>query len=337
MPPTKMPSGLTYLLYTWSGRILLLNTLVFLLICVYTRSIMLPDTADLARLGAKDTVMIARGEFWRFLTPIFLHIGLIHFAFNSYFLYAVGYQLETLLGGPWFVAVYLLAGIFGNLASAAFSVTMSAGASSSLFGLLGAGLFLERRIGSHIKEQTGRRPKQRAYLMTVVINLGFGLLMPFIDNSAHLGGLAAGLILTGAMVNLRPNQMQARRPLIGGMLIASLVVAGCAMAYYSMTPRFVVPRLEAAANRSDEPAEQVYLYSQAMALDPDADRIVLKRIRAFFTMGRYSSGLNDAQVLIAKGEQLKELSELAEELSQEGHPTESWELRRMLAHAGQSI
>jgi hypothetical protein len=139
------------------------------------------------------------------------------------------------------------------------------------------------------------------------------------------------------MVNLRPIQMQARRPLIGGMLIASLVVAGCAMAYYSMTPRFVVPRLEAAADRSDGPAEQVYLYSQAMALAPDADRIVLKRIRAFFTMGRYSNGLNDAQVLIAKGEQLKELNELAEELSQDGHPTESWELRRMLAHAGQSI
>ena len=337
MSAVEMPKGLRYLFGTWSGRILLLNTLVFLFICFYTHSIMLPDSAALTLLGAKDTVAIAQGEFWRFLTPIFLHIGVVHFAFNSYFLYAVGYQLERLLGAPWFIAIYLLAGIAGNLASAAFSVTMSAGASSSLFGLLGAGLFLERTIGTHIKAQTGRRPKQRAYLMTVAVNLGFGLLMPFIDNSAHLGGLTAGLILTAAMVNLRPNQLQPRRPLVGYSLLITLGLTAAGLGYYSMTPRLVVHRLEVAGDRASDPTEQAYLYSQALALSPDANAIILKHIRIFFSIKRFSPAFNDVRVLISRGEQLKELGTLADDLDLQGHQAESWELRRMLAHANQSI
>ena len=177
LPVVAQPKGTRYWLGTWSGRILLINALVFVYTCVRTRSVFLPDTETLLLIGAKDPVSLALGEYWRLVTPMFIHIGILHFLVNSYMLYVIGYQLERILGGTWFVAVYLAAGIAGNISSAVFSVNLSAGASGALFGLLGTGFFLERTIGRRMQEVTGHRPRNRAYAMTVALNLGFGLLV----------------------------------------------------------------------------------------------------------------------------------------------------------------
>jgi rhomboid protease GluP len=156
------------------------------------------NTEVLVRLGAKVNPLIAAGEYWRLFTSMFLHIGIMHLAFNGYALVAIGTELERLLGWQRFLTIYILSGLFGGLASYAFSNSLSAGASGAIFGVIGAlaAFFLRHR------QQLGtwgqRRLANIAFLL--VINLFLGFTQPGIDNLAHLGGLLSGFCLGWALV-----------------------------------------------------------------------------------------------------------------------------------------
>ena len=143
--------------------------------------------------GAKVNSLIAAGQVWRLLTSMFLHIGLVHLVFNSYALYVFGIQAERLYGSPRFLAIYLLAGLYGSLFSFAFGAELSAGASGAIFGLLGALLAFFRRH----RETFGMWGRQQLLNLLVVagLNLVLGVTIPGIDILAHLGGLVSGAVL----------------------------------------------------------------------------------------------------------------------------------------------
>jgi rhomboid protease GluP len=155
------------------------------------------NSTVLIRLGAKVNSLIAEGQYWRMFTLMFLHIGLAHLFFNAYALVIIGTELERLFGSGRFLAVYLLSGLFGSLASYAFTPNLAAGASGAIFGLIGAlaAFFLlhRERLGSW-----GRMRLANIALL-VVINLVFGATQPGIDNVAHLGGLLSGFGLGWAL------------------------------------------------------------------------------------------------------------------------------------------
>ena len=102
----------------------------------------------LMAFGVKSNPEIAMGQWWRFVTPIFLHIGLLHIFFNSYALWVVGPQVEKLYGGARFVILYVLTGV-ASVASSYFyrPADKSAGASGAIFGLLGASVDCHLRAG----------------------------------------------------------------------------------------------------------------------------------------------------------------------------------------------
>lgn len=156
------------------------------------------ETEVLIRLGAKVTHRIASGEYWRLFTAMFLHIGLLHLAFNGYALVALGTELERLIGWTRFMAVYLAAGLLGSLASYAFSAGLSAGASGAIFGIIGA-------LGAYFylhRQQLGAWGQRRLanVLLLIVVNIILGLRpQSGIDNLAHLGGLFGGLGLGWAV------------------------------------------------------------------------------------------------------------------------------------------
>ncbi len=146
----------------------------------------------LLEYGAKSRPGILAGEFWRLVTPIFLHIGIPHIFVNMYSLYAIGPAVERFFGTPRFITTYLQAGIAGIIFSLALSPYPSAGASGAIFGMLGAlAAFLYRHRGLF-----GRfgRLQLRQIILVALLNLGLGL-MPGIDNWGHLGGLLAGAAL----------------------------------------------------------------------------------------------------------------------------------------------
>ena len=168
------------------------NILIFVLMTFAGGS---DNPSTLLGFGVKSNMEIDNGETWRFVTPIFLHIGLLHLAFNSYALWIVGPQVEKLYGGPRFFLLYLLTGIAGVAASYWYHPQYpSAGASGAIFGLFGVLLVFSfkyrKSVPAFFSSALGR-----GILMTVGINLVIGYMIPHVDNAAHVGGLLAGCAL----------------------------------------------------------------------------------------------------------------------------------------------
>lgn len=149
----------------------------------------------LIRYGANQGQLILNGQIWRLFTSMFLHVGLTHLAFNAYALFIFGFEMERIYGPPRYLVIYILAGLFGSLASFAWRgpFVLSAGASGAIFGIIGMNLafFLIHR---HTFGEFGRS-RVMSTLIIIGINIFFGLTVARIDNMAHMGGLAAGFAL----------------------------------------------------------------------------------------------------------------------------------------------
>lgn len=143
--------------------------------------------------GAKINAFIFAGQFWRFLTPVFLHGSLLHIGFNMYALYSIGPLLERRYGTRSFLLLYFFGGIFGNIFSFLFSVNVSLGSSTAIFGLIAAqAVYIYKNralLGSAANLML------RNVLMMIAINLVLGL-SPGIDNWGHLGGLVGGFLFS---------------------------------------------------------------------------------------------------------------------------------------------
>lgn len=234
------------------------------------------NTEVLIRMGAKVTPFIAAGEYWRLFTSMFLHIGVMHLAFNGYALLAIGTELERLFGHGRFLAIYLLSGLMGSLASYAFSYSLAAGASGAIFGLIGA---LAAFFAIH-RERLGTWGRNRLMNIAFLIglNLFLGFTRPGIDNLAHIGGLLAGLGLGWAMTpryELDPvrmqvvdrNQLSRYWPAL--VLAAGVLVGGTALAtsVHRDSPRSQLLRGQEAVEREawDEAASEL---ESALSRDP---------------------------------------------------------------------
>lgn len=149
----------------------------------------------LIQLGAKVNQLIVLGDWYRLITPMFLHIGITHLLFNALILYFLGIQLEHIFGHWRFLLLYVFSALAGNAASFAFNTSVSAGASTALFGLFGSTLVLGKLFPSNM--QIGAMAKN--FSLLIVLNLVFGLMSPGIDMAGHVGGLIGGYLLTYAI------------------------------------------------------------------------------------------------------------------------------------------
>lgn len=143
--------------------------------------------------GAKISAYITyRHEYWRLITPVFIHGSITHILFNMYALFTLGPSLENYYGHRDFMRFYLICGFTGNVFSHVFAPnTVSVGASTALFGLIGAQamfLYKNRRILRNYKMAL------RNIGFVLVVNLLLGL-SGGIDNWGHLGGLVGGTLL----------------------------------------------------------------------------------------------------------------------------------------------
>ncbi|HWL66305.1 MAG TPA: rhomboid family intramembrane serine protease [Actinomycetota bacterium] len=173
--------------------ILVINVVVWL-----TQSFVYRDLTF--RFGAIP-IQIAAGEWYRLLTPMFLHapVAIWHIGFNSYALFLFGPNVEQAFGHVKFLILYLIAGFSGSAMSYAFGscASVGVGASGAIFGVLGALLvFLYNR-----RRSTFVRAYMKNVVFLIVINLVIGQIMPNIDNLAHLGGLIGGLGVGAAFDN----------------------------------------------------------------------------------------------------------------------------------------
>ena len=169
-------------------------------------SAMEADERVLVGFGAKVNRLIAEeGQYWRFVTSMFIHIGFIHLFFNCYALMIVGQEIERLYGSSRFVLLCLLTGIAGSVASYLYTPNTSAGASGAIFGLFGVMATFAFRFRKEIPDMLSKEIKRRV-IPLILINLSFGIFIKQIDNAAHIGGLIAGVALALIIPYKRPHE-----------------------------------------------------------------------------------------------------------------------------------
>ncbi len=181
----ELPRSAPYVTYTIIAITVFFYVLQLLSTFAYGRDVLI-------LYGARINEAILAGELWRFLTPALLHGSLPHIAFNMYALLSFGTGLERHFGHSRFFLLYVLAAFAGNVASFLYSPGYSVGASTAIFGLLGAeAIFLiqNRKVfPGHFRSAIGN------IIFIAAINLFIIGSLPGIDNWGHIGGLIGGLM-----------------------------------------------------------------------------------------------------------------------------------------------
>lgn len=149
----------------------------------------------LDRAGALRADLVDQGEFWRLFASLFLHSGLIHLTLNMLNLYALGVLVQRLYGSIQLLFVYLTSGLLGSVFTWAMGTERTVGASGAIFGLLGLLWLLGWKHQKELQGEGGQLFRKQLAIWTL-LSLGVGFLLPFIDNSAHLGGLTMGILLS---------------------------------------------------------------------------------------------------------------------------------------------
>jgi membrane associated rhomboid family serine protease len=175
-----------------------INVLVFVGMALSGASVMNPSREQLLRWGANWGPLSLGTQPWRMLTSNYVHIGIIHILFNMWCLWNLGSLAERVLGRLNYVVLYTFCGLAGSLASLWWHpMTVGAGASGAIFGLAGAAIAVFY-LGHLPIAKEAISGTMRSLLTFVGYNLFFGL-TPGIDNSAHIGGLVAGLAMGAAL------------------------------------------------------------------------------------------------------------------------------------------
>lgn len=193
------PTGTPVITY----GLIAVNVAVFLLRAVSSR---------LVYQFALIPTFVAAGEWYRLLTSAFLHVGLLHLAFNMYALYVLGPPLERHLGRLRFTALYFLSALGGSVLVYLFSVpnVPTLGASGAIFGLFGATAVAYKRFDLDMRWLVG----------LIVVNLAITFTVPGISWQGHIGGLITGAVVAAAYIYApRPKRNAVQAAATIGLLV----------------------------------------------------------------------------------------------------------------------
>ena len=184
-----------------------------------------PPGQALVDWGANFGPLTVGGQWWRLLTCLFLHGGLLHIAFNMWCLWDLGRLAESVYGHWTFAIVYLLCGLSASIGSVLWNpAVLSVGASGAIFGIAGA-LIASFYLGEFSLPRAAVTGMMRSVVMFVGYNLFFGAIIARTDNAAHVGGLVMGLILGALIARVAPAHDAIFRR-VGVLLSGAAIVAG---------------------------------------------------------------------------------------------------------------
>lgn len=243
-----------------------------------------PDLDSLLAMGANQgTLVVFHGEWWRTISSVFIHIGVLHLAVNMYSLWRVGAFVERLVGGPRFLIVYLLAGLGGAFASVLWNpISVSAGASGAIFGMFGfiVGFAIQAR---HLMPPDAAKSLWDGILGTIAINAFLAFSMPFLDNAAHLGGAAVGL-LSGFVGTASAIERQGKGMSLGSQAIVLAAVIGLGVLAHVRTTNNPGARVaeslqasEAALKRGESQKAEA-LATEVLATDQNTHALYLRAL-----------------------------------------------------------
>jgi rhomboid protease GluP len=237
-----------------------INCLVFLVMAARGVSVWNPTSDQLMFWGADNAgAVLIQGEWWRIVTAMFVHVGILHLATNMWCLWNLGLLAEPLMGSAGMVAVYILTGAAGNLLSTfrnwwkfypelmesakkihgllpmdlvRNSFPAGVGASGAVFGIAGALIILLKSERLPVPPIELKRLR-KSVIYFAALNLVLGLSISFgtrvigsglnIDNMAHVGGFTCGLLFAAPMV---PRLGSARKTFVGRLRLSVGIVVG---------------------------------------------------------------------------------------------------------------
>lgn len=207
-------------------------------------------------LGGNSGALVKDGQLERLFTANLLHGGFVHLYVNAMSIWFVAALLERAIGRSRMSIVYLAAGVAGALASAATSEAISVGASTSVFGLLGAYAVIARVHRNTLP--LGVRGTRNWWVFTLAINAGLPFFLPIIDWRAHVGGfvigaLVAALIARSPDVISRPDKASFVLHAVAATLVAAYVGAVGVVAYQATAGDARARILEAFARGTIDP------------------------------------------------------------------------------------
>jgi membrane associated rhomboid family serine protease len=276
-----------------------INVGVFVLMCLAGGfAVTSVDPLVLLGFGAKQNNLIAEHhEYWRLITSIFIHIGIIHLLLNNYALWIIGQEIERIYGSARFVILYLATGIVGSVGSYVFNPqATSAGASGAIFGLFGIMAAFAFRYRKEIPEFLSREIKRRV-IPIILINLIFGFSVRIVDNSAHIGGLLSGIALALVVPYMRPHERIT--PLVWRTLQV-ICLAVILISFVDAFRGYSGPRLSL-SNLTSRPGSSVETYFNNMR---DANRSLVQSSKALAPLlkgGNKSGDVKPATDAVERG------------------------------------
>ena len=276
--------------------------------------------------GAKLNLYIHNlHQWWRFVTPMFIHVNLLHLLVNMYSLWIVGPYVEKLYGSAKFVVFWVVTGVFGVVASyltvrpalGANPITgfifktvdtPSAGASGALFGLVGV-LFVFGIKFRHELPEGFKRAFGTGLLPMILMNLFIGyVLRGLIDNAAHLGGMLSGAVLALLVDYRRPGERSGVAITWRVLQVAAiaLIVLSFAMAARHFRDPFPAELLAETPAQSAEPENPAYLYYAKAINDAQEAFVVAIKDKNLSNIDAAVKTLDAAPVLDAKADELRQ-------------------------------
>lgn len=232
-----LPQSAPYVTYTIIGVTVFFYLLQIASVAFFGYPTTFSNIGWLELYGARINEFILAGQLWRLFTPALLHGSITHIFFNMYALLSFGTSLEKYFGRWRFFVLYVLGAFAGNVTSFLFSDGYSIGASTAVFGLIGAeAVFLyqnRKLLAGHFRSAIGN------VLFIIAINLFLVGSLPGIDNWGHIGGLIGGLMFTwfaspiwvieGIQPFLQLADKRSSREVITGAALVLIVFGGLAM------------------------------------------------------------------------------------------------------------
>src|SRR5271155_777599 len=211
-----------------------LNVLVFAIMVLRGVSPFLPSPQQAIAFGADYGPLTLNGQWWRLVTSMFVHFGIVHIGLNMWCLWNLGRAAEQLMGRASYLLAYFVSGIFASIVSVYWHpMAAGAGASGAIFGMAGvlvSYVYLKKNP-AHI---TINRRMLGSLGTFIAYNLAFGAL-PGISNAAHIGGLVMGLAV-GAVLPAAGASEDVRRTRLSLVAVfAAIALVGSAIAAKRLT------------------------------------------------------------------------------------------------------
>ncbi len=327
-----------------------INVIVFLAMAFSGVSLLGPTTEQLKHWGANWGPLSLGTQPWRILTSNYVHIGIIHIAFNMWCLWNLGQLAERILGRLNFVILYTICGIAGSLSSLWWHpMVVGAGASGAIFGLAGASIAVFY-LGHLPIPRAAIQGTMRSLMTFVGYNLLFGL-APGIDNSAHLGGLLAGLamgaalskhvlvapevrrtwarltwltmavVLAVAMVGIRHHYPQIQL-LANPQAVAAQQMIGARQALQQRRPDEAIAQLQDVIEALPKAAEPRYMLGEAYLMKRQPDQAITAfqdALRLDPELGEAAAGLGTAYLMKGMKPEAEQAFRKAAELGYDGN------------------